>query len=148
MQEYTLRTVALAALDLATGETRVGRLADCPSADSIVDWAKRATEPLRFVYESGPCGSRLAREIRAMGIGCDIMAVTSMPRSTEAKGPEDDRRDAQSLLEAVTAPSCKCRAVCIPSGESEAARDLCRAYYDMVLAAKRPKMQFSAIVSA
>jgi transposase len=91
---------------------------------------------------------QLAREIRAMGIDCDIIAVTSIPRSTEDKRPEDDRRDAQSLLEAVTAPSCKCRAVYIPSGESEATRDLCRAYYDMVLATKRLKMQFSAIVSA
>jgi len=51
------RSVTLAALDLSTGETRSGRLADCPSAEQIVDWAKWATEPLRFVYESGPCGS-------------------------------------------------------------------------------------------
>ncbi len=42
--------MTLAALDLATGETRSGRLADCPSAGQTVDWAKWATEPLRFVY--------------------------------------------------------------------------------------------------
>lgn len=83
-----------------------------------------------------------------MGIDCDIIAVTSMPRSTEGKRPEDDRRDAQSLLEAVTAPSSKCKAAHMPSEESEAARDLCRAYYDMVLATKRLKTRFSAIVSA
>ena len=160
MQEYTLRSehattialdqharsVTLAALDLSTGETRSGRLADCPSAGLVVDWAKWATEPLRFVYESGPCGFQLAREIRAMGIDCDIIAVTSIPRSTEDKRLKDDRRDAQSLLEAVTAPSSKCKAVHIPSEESEAARDLCRAYYDMVLATKRLKMQFSAML--
>ena len=140
------RSVTLAALDLATGETRGGRLADCPSAEMIVDWAKWATEPLRFACESGPCGFQLAREIRAMGIDCDIIAVTSIPRSTEDKRPEDDRRDAQSLLEAVTAPSSKCKAVHIPSEESEAARDLCRAYDDMVLATKRLKMQFSAML--
>ena len=71
MQEYTLRSehattvaldqharsVTLAALDLHTGETRAGRLTDCPSAEAIVDWSKWATRPLRFVYESGPCGS-------------------------------------------------------------------------------------------
>ena len=71
------RSVTLAALDLSTGETRSGRLADCPSAGLVVDWAKWATEPLRFVYESGPCGFQLAREIRAMGIDCDIIAVTN-----------------------------------------------------------------------
>jgi len=81
-----------------------------------------------------------------MGIDCDIIAVTSIPRSTEDKRLKDDRRDAQSLLEAVTAPSSKCKAVHIPSEESEAARDLCRAYYDMVLATKRLKMQFSAML--
>ena len=81
-----------------------------------------------------------------MGIDCDIIAVTSIPRSTEDKRLKDDRRDAQSLLEAVTAPSSKCKAVHIPSEESEAARDLCRAYYDMVLATKRLKMQISAML--
>ena len=139
------RSAALAALDLATGETRGGRLADCPSAELIVDWAKWATGPLRLAYESGPCGFQLAREIRAMGVGCDIIAVTSIPRSTEDKRPEDDRRDALALLEAVTAPSCKCKAARIPSEGSEAARDLCRAHYDMVLATNRLKTRFSAM---
>lgn len=43
------RSVTLAALDLSTGETRSGRLADCPSAGLVVDWAKWATEPPGFV---------------------------------------------------------------------------------------------------
>lgn len=160
MQEYTLRSehattialdqharsVTLAALDLATGETRSGRLSDCPTAGAIVEWAGWATGPLRFVYESGPCGFQLAREIRAMGICCDIIAVTSIPRSTEDKRLKDDRGDARSLLEAVTAPNSKCKRVYIPSEESEAARDLCRAYYDVVLATKRLKMQLSAML--
>ena len=160
MQEYTLRSehattvaldqharsVTLAALDLATGETRSGRLAGCPSAGAIVGWADWATRPLRFVYESGPCGFQLAREIRAMGVDCDIIAVTSIPRSAKARRFKDDRRDAQSLLEAVTAPNSKCKAVYVPREESEAARDLCRAYYDVVLATKRLKMQFSAML--
>ena len=68
-----------------------------------------------------------------------------MPRSTEAKRLKDDRRDAQSLLEAVTAPSGKCKAVRMPSEESGAARDPCRAHYDMVLATKRLKTRFSAM---
>lgn len=160
MTEYTLRTthattvaldqharsVTLAALDLTTGETRDGRLVNCPSPEQIVDWAKWATPPVRFVYESGPCGFQLARDIRAMGIDCDVIAVSSIPRSAETKRLKDDRRDARSLLEAVTAPASKCRAIYIPSERSEAARDLCRAYYDMVLAAKRLKMQLSAFL--
>lgn len=160
MQEYTLRSshattvaldqharsVTLAALDLATGETRTGRLADCPSAAQIVDWASWATKPLRLVYESGPCGFQLARDVRAMGVDCDVIAVTSIPRSSGDRRLKDDRGDALSLLEAVTAPNSRCRAVHVPDEESEAARDLCRAYYDAVLATKRLKMQFSGML--
>ena len=81
MQEYALRsedatTKALdqrarlamhAALNLATGVTRDEKLFDRPSAETVVGRAKWATDPLRFVYEYGPCGSQLVREIRPMG---------------------------------------------------------------------------------
>lgn len=160
MQEYTLRaehattvaldqharSVTLAAIDLATGESRTGALTGCPSAERIVGWADWATRPLRFVYESGPCGFQLARDIRAMGVDCDVIAVSSIPRSPEDRRLKDDKRDARSLLEAVTAPAGKCRAVHVPSEGSEAARDLCRAYHDAVAATKRLKMQLSAIL--
>lgn len=138
--------MTLAALDLATGETRGGTIADCPTAAQIVGWASWATRPLRFVYESGPCGFQLARDIRSMGIDCDVIAVTSIPRSSGDRLLKDDRVDARLLLDAVTAPSCKCRAVHVPDEASEAARDLCRAYYDAVLANKRLKMQFSGML--
>ena len=90
MQEYTLRTehatvvaidqharsVALAAVDLATGETRGTRLADCPTAARIAGWAESwATGPIRFVYESGPCGFQLCRDLRALGHACDMIEV-------------------------------------------------------------------------
>lgn len=86
------RSAALAALDLPTCETRAGRLTDRPSAKAVEDWAKWATRSLRLAYESGPCGSRLAEEIRAIGICCDIIAMTSIPRSSEDGRPEDDKR--------------------------------------------------------
>ena len=160
MPEYTLqsdhasviaidqhaRSMTLCALDLAAGETRTGRLTDCPSALQVLDWASWAAEPRRFVYESGPCGFQLARDLLALGQRCDVIAVTSIPRSTSDKQRKDDRRDAESLLSAVTAQNSKCRAVYIPSGEAEAARDLVRTYYDLVLAMKRLKMQFSAML--
>ena len=99
MPEYTLqsdhasviaidqhaRSVALCALDLSAGETRTGRLTDCPSAQQVLDWASWADEPRRFVYESGPCGFQLARDLLALGQRCDVIAVTSIPRSTSVK---------------------------------------------------------------
>lgn len=160
MPEYTLRSeyasviaidqharsVTMCALDLAAGETRTGRLASCPSAEQILGWASWTSEPKWFVYESGPCGFQLARELRALGQRCDVIAVTSIPRSTSDRQCKDDRRDAESLLSAVTAQNSKCRTVWIPSEEAEAARDLVRTYYDLVLALKRLKMQFSAML--
>lgn len=160
MQEYTIRSshastiaidqharsVAMCALDISTGETRSTKLAGCPTAGDIVGWAAAwATPPMRFVYESGPCGFQLARDIRALGHDCDMIAVSSIARIADDKRFKDDRRDAASLLGAVTAPGSKCRAVWVPSEVAEAARDLVGAYFDMVAATKRLKLQFSAV---
>ena len=161
MQEYTLRTehatvvaidqharsVALAAVDLATGETRGTRLADCPTAARIAGWAESwATGPIRFVYESGPCGFQLCRDLRALGHACDMIAVSSIPRSADDRALKDDRRDARGLLEAVTSPTSRCRAVYVPSEEAEGARDAVRAYFDQVRATKTLKMQTSGML--
>lgn len=160
MPEYTLysdyasviaidqhaRSVAICALDLSTGETRTTRLTDCPSAEQIANWASWASEPKRFVYESGPCGFQLARDMREIGYSCDVIAVTSIPKSSNDKQKKDDRRDAASLLAAVSAPKSKCRSVWIPSEESESARDLVRTYYDLVTATNRLKLQFSSML--
>lgn len=161
MQEYTLRTehatvvaidqharsVALAAVDLATGETRGTRLADCPTAARIAGWAESwATGPIRFVYESGPCGFQLCRDLRALGHACDMIAVSSIPRSADDRALKDDRRDARGLLEAVTSPTSRCRAVYVPSEEAEGARDAVRAYFDQVRATKTLKVQTSGML--
>ena len=75
-----------------------------------------------------------------------MIAVSSIARSIDDKRLKDDRRDAASLLGAVTAPGSKCRAVWVPSEEAEAARDLVRAYFDMIAATKRLKLQFSGML--
>ena len=137
MQEYTIRSsrastiaidqharsVAMCALVIFAGETRSAKLAGCPTAGDMVEWAAAwATPPMRFVYESGPCGFQLARDIRALGHDWDMMAVKSIVRSVDDKRLKDDRRDTVSLLEAVTALGSKYRAVWVPSEEGEAAR--------------------------
>lgn len=160
MPEYTLRSeyasiiamdqharsVTLCALDLASGETRTLRLNNCPSAQQILDKVAWTSEPRWFVYESGPCGFQLARDLRALNQKCDIIAVSTIPRSTADKQRKDDRRDAESLLSEVTAQNSKCRAVWVPSEESEATRDLVRAYEDIVSALKKVKTQCSALL--
>ena len=141
------KSVTMSGIDFASGEERHGRLADCPSAAEIAAWAGSwATKPIRFVYESGPCGFQLARDMRGLGHSCDVIAVTSIPRSSQDRAFKDDRRDAEGLLHAVISPKSRCRAVWVPSEECEAARDLVRAYHDVALATKRLKMQFSGML--
>ena len=160
MPEYTLRSdyasviavdqharsVTLSATCLPTGEHRTGRLARCPGAAEIAEWASWSDGPRLFVYESGPCGFQLARDLRALGQGCDVIATSTIPRSPQARAYKDDRGDAESLLEAVTSANSRCRAVWVPSAEAEGARDLVRAYVDLSNALKSLKMQTSAIL--
>lgn len=113
------RSVALAAVDLATGETRATQLADCPTAARIAGWAESwATGPVRFACESGPCGFQLCRDLRALGHACDMIAVSSITKSADGRAPEDDGRDARGLSEAVASPTSRRRAVYAPSGEA------------------------------
>lgn len=141
------RTVTLVGCDLSTGEKKVGKLVRCPQAAEIAEWALEwASEPIRFVYESGPCGFQLARDLRSLGYACDVIAVSSIPRSTEDRLLKDDRRDAHRLLDAVLSPNSKCKYVHLLDEKTEAVRDLIRSYYDAVLATKRLKMQFSSML--
>lgn len=160
MPEYTLRSdhasviaidqharsVTLAGTCLPTAEHRTGKLTRCPSAAEIAAWASWADGPRLFAYESGPCGFQLARDLRALGEACDVIATSTIPRSPQARAYKDDRGDAESLLEALTSANSKCRAVWVPSPEAEGARDLVRAYVDGANALKSLKMQASAIL--
>ena len=140
------RSVALCALDLSTGERRTGRLCGCPSAADIARWASWATAPVRFAYESGPCGFQLARDMAALGYRCDVIAVSSIPRSAKDRAFKDDRRDASALLEALLSPNTRCRRVFLPSEECEAARDLVRAHFDALDAERRAKQRLQAML--
>lgn len=97
MKEYTIqsefasivamdqhaRSITLSALDLVSRKEIHGSLTNSPKAEQVIEWAKsRLSEPLRFVYESGPCGVQLARDLRSLGYGCDVIAVSSIPSTT------------------------------------------------------------------
>lgn len=141
------RSVSMCALDLATGESRSGRLGRCPGAGDIAAWAEPwATPPVLFAYESGPCGFSLCRDLRALGHGCVVIAVSSIPRSARDRAFKDDRNDAASLLDALAAPETRCRVVWLPSEGQEAAKDLVRALDDAVDACRRSKQRLSSFL--
>jgi transposase len=137
----------MSGVDLSTGQSNITRLSDCPTPADIASWAEKwATKPVRFVYESGPCGIQLARDLRQMGYACDMIAVSSIPRSNQAKIRKDDRIDADALLDAILSPKSKCRVVWVPSEEHEATKDLVRAYHDEMQAVKDFKLRLTALL--
>jgi transposase len=141
------RSVTMRGLDLVTGETKTAHITDCPTATQIIDWAVSwASGPVYFAYESGPCGHQLAREIRALGHDCDMIAVSSIAKSSEDRSIKDDKRDARRLLGEICAVTPTVKAVWLPDEDCEAVRDLVRAYADAVSAARRIKLQLSGFL--
>ncbi len=141
------RSVTMHAVNLETAESRTRRLAGCPSAASIVEWAESwLTKPICFAYESGPCGFQLQRDISVLGHACEVIVVTSIARSPEDKYLKDDRRDARRLLSEITKVGGKAKSVYVPSQRTESLRDLIRARHDAVKAAKRSKQLASSLL--
>ena len=82
---------------------------------------------VEFVYEAGPCGYEIQRQITKMGHKCVVIAPSLMPRRPGDR-VKTDRRDAEKLARF-------CRAgelteIHIPTREEEADRDLVRARED------------------
>jgi transposase len=141
------RSVSVRGIDRSTGEVRIRRFGDCPSAGDIAKWMKeRFKGPYYAAYESGCTGFQLSRDLRAQGIDCDVVAVSSIARSTDDKQRKRDKIDARRLLAELLLPEPTYTTVWMPDPECEAARDLARARADAVLAAKRSKQQTSALL--
>ena len=75
-------------------------------------------------YEAGPCGYRLYRQITAMGIQCEIVAPSRIPKSPTDR-IKNDHRDAVSLARLLRAGELT--SVWVPDETHEAMRDLIRA---------------------
>jgi len=81
-------------------------------------------EALQIVYEAGPCGYTLARQLQAHGYACEVIAPSKVARRPGDR-IKTDRRDA--LLLARAARAGELVSVTIPDERDEAIRDLCRA---------------------
>ena len=75
------------------------------------------------VYEAGPCGYTLQRQLCAMEIECDVVAPSMIP-VRPGERIKTDRRDARKLAELARAGILT--VVHPPSEDEEAVRDLCR----------------------
>jgi len=91
----------------------------------------RFPEPgnLRACYEAGPTGYDLHRLLTALGVPCDVVAPSLIPKAPGDR-VKTDRRDARRLARLHRAGELV--AIRVPTVEEEAVRDLCRARGDMV----------------
>ena len=117
-----------------------------PGADGPVEWRlaneetavrglakklrRQGGDAIRCVYEAGPCGYALQRQLQAIGLECDVVAPSMIP-IRPGERIKTDRRDARKLAELARAGLLT--VVRPPSEDEEAVRDLCRGRDDVRL---------------
>jgi transposase len=87
------------------------------------------TGPVEFVYEAGPCGFEIQRQIEGLGHRCVLVAPGLIPKRA-ADRVKTDRRDAEKLARLWRAGELT--AIHVPTREDESARDLVRAREDVL----------------
>lgn len=98
---------------------------------------------LQFVYEAGPCGYGLYRQLLTSGHDVQVVAPSRIPKAPGER-IKTDRRDAIKL--ARLARSGDLTPVWVPDTEQEAMRDLTRARDDMKAQERKARQQLNAFV--
>lgn len=84
---------------------------------------------VRACYEAGPCGYEVKRLLDGMGVACDVIAPSLIPRRPGDR-IKTDRRDARKLARLYRAGELQ--AIGVPTTEQEAVRDLLRCREDVL----------------
>jgi transposase len=84
---------------------------------------------LRVCYEAGPTGFGLYRLLTSMGVACQVVAPSLVPRRAGDR-VKTDRRDCRRLARLHRAGELT--AIRVPTEAEEAVRDLCRARADLI----------------
>ena len=143
-------------LDVHKETTAIGRACDGrslgrfvgtvgPSLTELLKSLKSIGRPeqLSIVYEAGPCGYGLVRELRSRGYACEVIAPSKIPRRSGDR-IKTDRRDAVRLAELARAGELT--NVLVPDERDEAIRDLSRAREDAVRARLAARHQLKAML--
>ena len=96
---------------------------------------------LSVCYEAGPCGYELHRLITSMGVACEVIAPSLIPKGASDR-VKTDRRDAVRLALALRAGMLT--AVRVPSPAEEAVRVMVRARGDLMDDRKRMQQRLNA----
>ncbi len=93
--------------------------------DRLCQQMKSKGSTVSFVYEAGPCGYGLQRQLARKGMACVVCAPSLIARKPGDR-VKTDRRDAVILVKALRADDLA--RVHVPDVEDEALRDLSRAW--------------------
>ena len=94
-------------------------------------------------YEAGPGGYELHRLLTSMGVACDVVAPSLIPKGASDK-VKTDRRDAVRLT--LLHRAGLLTAIRVPSPAEEAVRDLVRARGDLLDDRKRMQQRLNAVL--
>ncbi|MEX3816609.1 transposase, partial [Paraburkholderia sp. BR13439] len=116
-----------AAYALGTGEVELlGKIGTTKAdIDRLCKPLQSKARHIHLVYEAGPCGYGLYRQLVQKELECMVCAPSLIPRKPGER-VKTDRRDAIKLVRSLRAGDLS--AVYVPSVEDEAFRDLARAW--------------------
>jgi transposase len=98
---------------------------------------------LRACYEAGPCGFELHRLLASMGVACDVVAPSLIPRRAGER-VKTDKRDAGRLARLHRAGELT--AIRVPAEAEEAVRDLVRVRAALLADRKRTQQRITAML--
>jgi transposase len=84
--------------------------------------------------------------LSAQGITCEVIAVSTIARSSDERQRKNDRKDAKGLLRELLNPVSGVSVVWCPDEGCEGMRDLIRAYKDAQDALRRSRQRLSALL--
>jgi transposase len=100
-------------------------------------------DQLRACYEAGPCGFELHRQLTSMGVACDVVAPSLIPRRAGER-VKTGRRDASRLARLHRAGELT--AIRVPAEAEEAVWDLVRARAALLADRKRAQQRITAML--
>ena len=140
------RSIDAQAMNIETGEHFRKTFTGCPSAADVAEWLAALPQPVYCAYESGCTGFWMARGLNELGFTCDVIAVSTLPKSTKDKQHKCDKLDAKAILREIANPAFDYTTVWIPDEKTEAERDLVRAFRTAVDTAKHAKQRLLAFL--
>ena len=105
-----------------------GRIAnDAQAVRRLVQQLGRDGHQLKLAYEAGPTGYVLQRQLAKLGVECQVVAPSLIPKSTSGRKLKTDARDAEQLARLLR--SGDLYPIWVPDLEHEAFREVVRARF-------------------